>query len=729
VQGAGILGLGMLLDSAGEDFYDGATLCQGGGTTLGLGVLSDLKGDDRYHLNVGAGKDKLGGLAGYGQGGGVSFRPYPWRGKMTAYGGVGLLHDGAGNDRYRSKGWCDQGGSYIMSLGALVDDAGNDHYSCGTGQGSGIHITNAILIDRAGHDVYEGGFRTGASGSDRSPGILIDYAGNDVYKPRTSSYGTGCKPFCVSLFIDYKGNDVYECANPKGPILMNNWDSFGGVWPESSPHLWPHAICLDLGGKDDYKVRNRKNDSERHSFGHGIHLDMEWTGGDVIGKVENPLPPYEKIALPDAVLASPAGRWIGELKHPDTFRRFQAVGRIVEAGTVAVPALAEALRGSEHRPFNRDVLECLHILFARGAVGEKEVPHLIPLLGAKDPEVRTLVADDFGVWKTPAAEKALLECVKSDAVASVRWFALRSLITLESREGLALAKDLVLRDPSEDVRRTAVLYVRRVRDETDPFPFLAGILEKDAAASVKVAAAEGIGDLGDPRGVEVLLNAAKSYDVYLQRAAGKGLAKLHQVEGIEILIRSLSFPSIDAFYNYNRNVPNFLESFTGHEFPEKERYKQSKWRAWFEKNRDKIDLKANMESAKAFTALEKELQGVEGEKRIEKLEAFLSKHSENRRAEKALARVLNQVAWDKVTAPKGSENFDPVGGLKYATRCVELDPHPNYVDTLAEAYLASGDLEKSAAVCRAELKKKPGQRMFLDRLERIRKARGNSSKD
>ena len=166
------------------------------------------------------------------------------------------------------------------------------------------------------------------------------------------------------------------------------------------------------------------------------------------------------------------------------------------------------------------------------------------------------------------------------------------------------------------------------------------------------------------------------------------------------------------------NVPNFLESFTGHEFPEKERYKQSKWLAWFEKNRDTLDLKANIASAKAFDALEKELADVQGEKRIERLEAFLAKHGKNRRAEKVLARVLNQVAWDKVTAPKGSEKFDAAVGLKYAKRCVELDPHPNYVDTLAEALLASGKIEESAELCRKMLKEHPKERMFLDRLER-----------
>ena len=138
VQGAGMFGLGMLLDDQGNDVYDCATLGQGGATTLGLGLLSDLAGNDLYRLGKDTLKDALGQLPGYGQGGALSFRAYPWEGKLTAYGGVGMLVDDQGDDVYDAGGWNDQGGSYIMSLGVLVDNHGSDHYTCGTGQGGGF---------------------------------------------------------------------------------------------------------------------------------------------------------------------------------------------------------------------------------------------------------------------------------------------------------------------------------------------------------------------------------------------------------------------------------------------------------------------------------------------------------------------------------------------------------------------------------------------------------------
>lgn len=721
-QGAGMFGLGMLLDDDGEDVYDIATLGQGGATTLGLGILSDLNGDDRYLLAIGDDKDALGRAPGYGQGGALSFRHLPWRQKLTAYGGVGMLLDCDGNDRYWTKGWCDQGGSYIMSLGVLYDEQGNDHYSAHCGQGSGIHITNAILIDQGGHDIYEGEFRSGGSGGDRSPGFLLDYSGNDTYRSKTSSYGTGVKPFSYSLLIDYEGADTYICPEPEDAITFNNWDSFGGVWPESEPYHWPYAIHLDLGGDDDYQVRNRANNSERHSFGHGIHLDQEWRGGDVIGTVENPLPPYERFPLPESVLESPFGNDIRLLQHPDTFVRFQAIGRLSQADPGVLTHLVEAILASEHRQFNRDAMECIHYHLVNGTVTDAENSALIRLLKSKDAEIRTIMADNFGIWdflQIATAEEPLIDVAKTDSVAAVRRFALASLARLESQKALPLARDLAKNDPDPQVRRVATRFLTVVRDDTDPYPLLADLLQHDSASQVKVAAARGIGDLQAKQGVDVLRAAAQTDDAYVQRAAGRSLAELGQVEGIGLLIESLSFPSIDAFDNYGYNVPNFIAAYAGHDLPEGERYNQTQWRDWFAANKEQIDIEGNVAAYHAFEAVKDSVRGLSTAQQISAYEAFLAKYPKHQGARLDLARMLNSEAWTLVTAPSDTDAFDPETGLKYALRAVELNDHLNYVDTLAEAYLANRQYEKSRQLCEETLEKHPDEKMFLDRLERL----------
>lgn len=730
VQGAGMFGLGLLLDDAGNDQYDGATLCQGAATTMGLGVLSDLEGNDHYGLAVKPDRDALGQPPGYGQGGALSFRPYPWEGKLTAYGGVGMLVDDRGDDRYESKGWNDQGGSYIMSLGVLVDNHGDDRYLGGTSQGSGIHITNAILIDREGNDVYEGGFRAGGSGGDRTPAFLIDYVGNDSYRSASSSYGTGCKPFAIGLMIDYRGDDKYVSADTSGKVIFNRWESFGGVWPESESYLWPYAICLDLSGKDSYEARHHENNAEWGSFGHGIHLDMEWPGGDVIGKVENPLPAYPGLLTtghqpPNAGLQplDPNLVDVLELQRPDNFQRFQAVGRIVGRGSRMAPVLVSVLQESENRQFNRDALECLHYLLVDKKVEDNQVPVLVQLLKAKDPEVRTMMADNIGVFRLAGlpdqqagAEDALIAALQ-DSVASVRRFALRSLATLKSLKAVPVARALALNDTSEDVRRTAVRLLSRVSSDSASRQVLRQVLEQGPGISEQVAAADGVAWWQDTAAVGILYDVAESHDVYLQRAAGKALAELGYVEGIDLLINSLSFPSIDAFVNYDRNVPNSIAAYANFDLPESLRYEPKAWREWFDRNRSGIDLRANIQAYRALTLLEDSLRSAPDTQQIQGYEGLVCRHPDYQRIGKTLAAKLNGVAWNMVTAAKSSKEHNPKQGLNYARRAVELSEDPNYWDTLIEALLANGRTDEARRITRDAIKKYPGNVLFSNRLK------------
>ena len=714
-QGAGMFGLGILLDNNGEDFYDCATLGQGGATTLGIGILSDLDGDDRYDLAIDESKDKLGNLAGYGQGGALSFRDYPWNEKLTAYGGAGLLFDASGNDRYWAKGWCDQGGSYIMSLGALVDQSGNDHYTANTGQGSGIHITNAILIDKDGHDIYEGGFRTGGSGGDRSSGFFIDYAGNDIYKSRTSSYGTGVKPMSYSLFIDYKGEDTYICDKPKNDIIFNNWQSFGGVWPESEPYNWPYAICLDLAGEDDYQVRFHANNCERSSFGHGIFVDTEWNGRDVIGDIKIELKSQKLPKLSNRITQSQFFDEIKDVLSPSAFIRFQAIGNLIQYSQDIIPYLTEILQTSENRNVNRDVLEILHYFLVNEELSESSHKELFSLLIASDKEVRYVIADDIGMWNIEAGENALLNIAVADTSADVRYVVLRSLLKFESMKGLIIARRLSEKDPSEKVRRIATAYLGVVEDGVDPFPLLSYILQHDSSPSVRVEAAEVFGKLKDERAVPLLTKASQSFDVYLQRAAGKSLAELGYIEGIDILIKSLSFPSIDAFENYNYNVPNFISMYSGFDLPESKRYDQQKWREWFDENKFQINIQENLKNLDEYNALQDSIVQLEEQEKIQPFEIFLASHQNFIKARKDLAYILNSVAWEMVTAPEGSKKYDLQNGLEYAKRCVELDPQLNYIDTLAESYYLNGDYVNALKICDEIIEDNPNETMFLER--------------
>ena len=328
------------------------------------------------------------------------------------------------------------------------------------------------------------------------------------------------------------------------------------------------------------------------------------------------------------------------------------------------------------------------------------------------------------MWELKIGEDALLNTAISDTSADVRYAALKSLIILKSMKGLPIARRLCEKDPSEKVRRIATAYLGVVDDGIDPFPLLSYILQHDSSPSVRVEAAEVLGKLKEDRAVPLLKEASQSFDVYLQRAAGKSLAEMGYIEGIEILIESLSFPSIDAFENYNYNVPNFIAMYSGYDLPEAERYDKKKWEEWFAANKDLIDIHKNLEDLHAYNALKDSLSDFTDKEKIPQYEAFLSVHPDFLQGKKNLARILNSTAWDMVTAPEQDERYDPILGLKYAKRCVELDPQLNYIDTLAEAYYANGDYVKALEICIKALKDHPGEKMFLERKKRCEKIIG-----
>ncbi|HEX7320882.1 MAG TPA: HEAT repeat domain-containing protein [bacterium] len=271
-------------------------------------------------------------------------------------------------------------------------------------------------------------------------------------------------------------------------------------------------------------------------------------------------------------------------------------------------------------------MECIHYFFTNGTLTGPRLQVIVPLVHAQDAEVRLMIADDLGLWGDASAESLLTNVLATDTMPGVRRFALRSLLELKSTRVLPLVRRLVLDDPSEDVRRIAVRYLSRVRDNMDPRGLIEKVVKTDARPAVRTAAADGLGYLKDPLALKALRTAGKSSDVYLQRAVGKALADLYQVEGIQMLIKTMSFPSIDAFYNYDRNVPNYIMAYTNHDLPDSVRYDQNQWQKWFNRNKKKIDLKTNAEAFQKFTALTDMLKDSTTEAQLREYNALLHQY-------------------------------------------------------------------------------------------------------
>ncbi len=176
-------------------------------------------------------------------------------------GGVGVLLDAAGHDRYsaaeRAQGWG------LLGAGVLLDAAGNDRYSLGAeGQGAALFGTG-LLLDRDGADVYSL-LRDGQGyGGPAGAGLLVDLAGDDRYEAERDP-GKAGRP-------DARADGRVATSNAQGVGVGRRGDGSDG-------HSWPGGLgaLLDLAGKDRYSAGTWAQGAG-FFFGTGLLVDG---GGD-----------------------------------------------------------------------------------------------------------------------------------------------------------------------------------------------------------------------------------------------------------------------------------------------------------------------------------------------------------------------------------------------------------------------------------------------------------------
>lgn len=284
-QGAGSLGVGLLVDLGAEgDRYRSLRMSQGWGA-LGVGVLFDAGGDDHYHL------ERMGQ-------GGASF-------------GLGALVDRGGADEYIAYSFA-QGFAYVRAVGALADHAGNDRYrlvvddnlypssqnmnvNASLGQGAGfgrradftpdmVFMSGGIgvLRDRAGDDTYRAAIFAQGTGFWFGAGFLLEGEGDDRYDGQWYVQG-GAAHFAIAALIDDAGDDVHNEDAVRQNVTMGGGHDFSIAWhldragadTYHSPSLSLGAgnqagagIFWDLAGIDRYQA------SSDFSFGNAsVSLD------------------------------------------------------------------------------------------------------------------------------------------------------------------------------------------------------------------------------------------------------------------------------------------------------------------------------------------------------------------------------------------------------------------------------------------------------------------------
>ena len=248
--GVGVYGCGALLDLGGEpDTYLAEFLSEGVGGPRGFGLLLDAGGNDLYRANgpKGSAYETPAVFCAFSQGMGFGIR-------MCDSGGIGVLCDLGGDDRYEA-GEFAQGGGYYWGLGILYDRSGNDlYYGNRYGQGFGCHQALGILADDAGDDTYWAMCAASQGAAwDIAAGLLIDRGGNDSYQADGLSQGSAAMQ-AIGWLIDLDGTDRYVARG--GAV---HGCSAGNSYHYKETGCFSWSLFLDAGGTADYYSSGHPN--------------------------------------------------------------------------------------------------------------------------------------------------------------------------------------------------------------------------------------------------------------------------------------------------------------------------------------------------------------------------------------------------------------------------------------------------------------------------------------
>jgi hypothetical protein len=298
-------GAGVLHDGAGQDVYASGLASLGAGINGAMGLLDDRAGDDHYQClgtfesAYSAGQDWDNGYMSSGTGFGSSWRA-EMRGdapprKPTLGGGIGLVHDASGNDSYIGSSF-GVAAAYAGGVGAIIDEVGNDTYFVKRGPngdnrsgwsgnhalGNGCHRGVGYLLDRAGNDRYSASGLGGGTAWDIASGFLLDLGGDDAM---TDLHGKGlrgntgwgaAKGFAVSCHVG--GADKYErgtfgdaaSIGDGYPGLGGNFSFFFDFGPETDDY--PKPLDNNTGVPGAVSVK-KEGDGKEYPQGIGVFVD------------------------------------------------------------------------------------------------------------------------------------------------------------------------------------------------------------------------------------------------------------------------------------------------------------------------------------------------------------------------------------------------------------------------------------------------------------------------
>lgn len=276
-NGGGFIGgIGLLADTqmAATQYTAGGQGTNGGGST-GVGLLHDGGGDDAYRAH-------WRGVNGGAYGTNPLLRTSP--GDFGLDGGIGFLYNDNGDDVYRANCQASNGGVMDLGVALLVDGSGSDQYITGTDGSNGGVISDGIafLVDGSGNDEYRtwdgpkcptptalgGIFRGGGTNGGSSGGLamLVDGDGDDFFQGfRFGSNGGGS--LGSGFLLNRDGDDLFDTGEggDRGFAGVN-----GGASIEQGT-----GFLFSTEGNDSYSGSNQAVNGGGSGKGVGLLVDAQ----------------------------------------------------------------------------------------------------------------------------------------------------------------------------------------------------------------------------------------------------------------------------------------------------------------------------------------------------------------------------------------------------------------------------------------------------------------------
>jgi hypothetical protein len=285
-QGASVMGIAALVDHDGNDHYTTWTFAQGFGYVRGVGLLYDRAGSDEYvaretPVAYPSPQNPMVNTS-FSQGAGFGRRADAVD-NIHMSGGIGLLRDKTGDDRYTAAIFA-QAAGYWGGMGLLLDGNGADQYDGRWYVQAGTaHFAYAALVDGGGRDVHNMNATrqnmTAGAGHDFSVSFFFaDGLEDDVYLVPNLALGAG-NANGAGFFADAGGDDTYRAASSLslGNAAYENLTDAGRLMRRT----W--GVFLDGGGRDTYERTNLgpvQNDSTWTQRIHDSAINETGLGAD-----------------------------------------------------------------------------------------------------------------------------------------------------------------------------------------------------------------------------------------------------------------------------------------------------------------------------------------------------------------------------------------------------------------------------------------------------------------